>query len=49
MISITDYSMQMVEDQIRVTAGHADSTMTRYYNRQNNRTLSKENLETLLG
>ena len=43
------YSMQMGEDQIRVTAGHADSTMTRYYNRQNNRTLSKENLETLLG
>ena len=43
------YSMQMVEDQIRVTAGHADSTMTRYYNKQNNRTLSKSSLESLLG
>lgn len=43
------YSMQMVEDQIRVTAGHADSTMTRYYNKQNTRTLSKECLEELLG
>ncbi len=43
------YSKQMVEDQIRVTAGHSDSTMTRYYNRQNNNTLSKQSLEELLG
>lgn len=43
------YSKQMVEDQIRVTAGHSDSTMTRYYNRQHNNTLSKQNLEELLG
>ena len=43
------YSKQMVEDPIRVTAGHADSTMTRYYNRQNNNTLSKQSLEELLG
>ncbi len=43
------YSKQMVEDQIRVTAGHANSTMTRYYNRQNNNTLSKQSLEELLG
>lgn len=41
------YSMQMVEDQIRVTACY--STMTRYYNRQNNNTLSKQSLEELLG
>lgn len=43
------YSNQMVEDQIRVTAGHADSTMTRYCNKQNNNTLSKKNLEELFG
>ncbi len=36
------YTAGMPEDQIRATAGHSDSTMTRYYNRNNNSTLSKE-------
>jgi integrase len=36
------YTAGMPEDQIRATAGHSDSTMTRYYNRTNNSTLSKE-------
>jgi integrase len=36
------YTAGMPEDQIRATAGHSDSTMTRYYNGTNNSTLSKE-------
>lgn len=36
------YTAGMPEDQIRATAGHSDSTMTRYYNRENNSTLSKD-------
>lgn len=36
------YTAGMPEDQIRATAGHSDSTMTRYYNKNNNSTLSKE-------
>jgi integrase len=36
------YTADMPEDQIRATAGHSDSTMTRCYNRNNNTTLSKE-------
>ena len=36
------YTAGMPEDQIRATAGHSDSTMTRYYNRNNNSTLSRE-------
>lgn len=36
------YTAGMPEDQIRATAGHSDSTMTRYYNKNNNNTLSKE-------
>lgn len=36
------YTAGMPEDQIRATAGHSDSTMTRYYNKTNNSTLSKE-------
>ena len=41
------YTAGMPEDQIRATAGHSDSTMTRYYNRNNNSTLSKE-LQTII-
>ncbi len=36
------YTAGMPEDQIRATAGHSDSTMTCYYNKDNNSTLSKD-------
>ncbi len=39
----------MPEDQIRATAGHSDSTMTRYYNKENNSTLSKDLQTRLFG
>ncbi|MBP3824494.1 MAG: tyrosine-type recombinase/integrase, partial [Butyrivibrio sp.] len=43
------YTAGMPEDQIRATAGHSDSTMTRYYNRNNNSTLSKEMQTKIFG
>jgi len=46
---IIAYTAGMPEDQIRATAGHSDSTMTRYYNKTNNSTLSKELQTRILG